>query len=109
MNQNPIIKALQDELAKECEKLAEVQAFQKGNAHTLRTEPAWHYSLIDFNAGHEAATARFLGLLEKAVEVIEDVAKMHPDANPIFRIEKAREFLTTLADASSEMNKEKQT
>lgn len=126
MNQNPIIKALQEELAKERTKLAEVQAFQKGNAHTLRTEPAWHYSLIDFNAGHEAATARLLGLLEKAVEMAEFYARESPqasypqlvkeknmsaywsaepdpDASATFkRVYPAREFLTTLADASGE-------
>lgn len=39
------------------EKAAENQAFKKGVAHTLRDQPAWHYSLIDFTAGAEWADA----------------------------------------------------
>lgn len=34
--------------------MAEEHSFKKGNAHTLRTEPAWHYSIIDFKAGARA-------------------------------------------------------
>lgn len=30
-------------------------AFSRGIAHTLRDEPAWHYSLIDFSKGWDQA------------------------------------------------------
>lgn len=85
MNQNPIIKALQDELARKCDK-----AFRDPEL-AAQISCSSHY--FAFVSGNEAATAFWLPLIERAVEVIEDVAKMHPDANPIFRIEKAREFL----------------
>lgn len=85
MNQNPIIKALQKELAKE------------RNESAVKYESKCMCGQDSYKYGHEAASARLLGLLEKAVEVIEDVAKMHPDANPIFRIEKAREFLLSIS------------
>lgn len=65
----------------------------------------------DYKAGHESATERLLGLLEKAIEVLENL-QGHADASLLFphkdRIDlfkaeqKAREFLTTLANASGE-------
>lgn len=90
MNQNPIIKELQDELAKERSIAANKVYDEEGITTDWLCNGA-------FKLGHEAASARLLPLIQKAVEVFEDIAKMHPDANPIFRIEKAREFLTTLA------------
>lgn len=68
-----------------------------------------------YSSGHEAATERLLGLLEKAIEVLENL-QGHADASLLFphkdRIDlfkaeqKAREFLTTLADASGDINEE---
>lgn len=65
---------MKEELQKQRDTLAERQAFTKGNAHTLRTEPAWHYSLIDFKAGFDACHA----LMNKDIEALQaklDVAK----------------------------------
>lgn len=68
-----------------------------------------------FDIGHEAATARLLGLLNKALEVIEKYEPYcviitkpshHPDFAEFKEVWLAREFLTTLADASGEMKKE---
>ena len=50
-------------LDEETDKRAEAQAFSKGVAHTLRTKPAWHYSINDFKAGAELPNARLLKLI----------------------------------------------
>jgi cytochrome oxidase Cu insertion factor (SCO1/SenC/PrrC family) len=102
MNQNPImsatLKALQDELAKERDELAIKPFGFNTEAPTLRQS----HSYI---RGHEAASARLLGLLEKAVELLEfygSVSNWSND-NPEHPIENdagdiAREFLSSLKD-----------
>lgn len=126
MNQNPIIKSLREELAKERNKLAQ----NDWNMHNGCLVPAAvgyiEQSLIKH--GHEAATARLLTIIEKAVEMAEFYAQEGCEVS--VRIgdppydgwqligdgKKAREFLlsiretasgeTTLADASGELNKD---
>ena len=95
MNQNPIIKALQENLAKERYDLRKEVVKRK---YTCSDHD---YSLVTL--GHEAATARLLTIVEKAVEMAEWFETSYGSAIPG---KKAREFLTTLADASGEMNKE---
>lgn len=114
MNQNPIIKVLQKELAKEIEGLSENQA--KGALSAIDYMTKYENYIEGFKMGHEAATARLLGLLEKAVEMAEWIEKRHAEDTSLTYTEhahksammyrKAREFLTTLADASGEMNKD---
>jgi hypothetical protein len=73
MNKNPIIKALQDELVKERNKLIKVK-YPKPSVHNTTIHAANAIAKSDrqaFKLGHEAATARLLGLLEKAVEMAE--------------------------------------
>ena len=64
-----------DETRKKRDEMADKQAFEKGNAHTLRTEPAWHYSLIDFKAGFDQGYALAKSeqdeALKMAVEALE--------------------------------------
>lgn len=118
MNQNPIIKALREELEKERDD--EMTAFE------LCTGP------VGYRNGHASATARLLGLLTDAINVIEFYGdafnysvddyhgisgEMHKrcvlykdceEINDFYSCagKKAREFLTTLADASGEMKKD---
>ena len=92
-NQHPIIKALQEELAKE--RNDEMTAFE------FCTGP------VGYRIGHDSATARLLPLLEKAIEVLENL-QGHADASLLFphkdRIDlfkaeqKAREFLNMIKD-----------
>ena len=145
MNQNPIIKALQDELAKECLDTSLQHGIKK--ADKLRSPTHTEYQKIrdaaknSHSTGHEAATARLLGLLEKSLKVIEfygnqdnwqwyvtcqESENLHiikEDCEEYVSIErdldgeeyqkihgsfggkKAREFLTTIADASGEISK----
>ena len=94
---NPIIKALQEELAKE-----------RNEALTL------NYASVGYYEGHEAATARLLPIISEAVEIMYQIGlarcpsyMAHPQS--VWFDEhvqsKAREFLTTLADASREISK----
>lgn len=128
---NPTIKALRDELAKERDDLrslfVEFDGDRKGefiekylmiwnDVYDIMEESRYHRAMINsMVAGHEAASARLLGLLEKALLVIEfnanlvtwvDSKNQNISHTYAFGVEKAREFLTTLADASGEMNKD---
>lgn len=70
MNQNPIIKSLRDELAKS--KAVDFKA--ECDKSNRCCESCYHKCLnseIYFMYGHEAASTRLLGLLEKAVEMAE--------------------------------------
>lgn len=121
MNQNPIIKAVQDELAKQRDDKATDWCIEKG---------VYNKEHFAYQAGHEAASARLLSLLEKAVEMAEfyaneehwsgykhwtdmmedsdyEVAKTNTTDEQIeVAGKKAREFLTTLADASGEIDRD---
>lgn len=103
MNQNPIIKALKEELAKE-----RIECSVKYESKCMCGQDSYKF-------GHEAASARLLGLLEKAVEMAEGIEncalggldftsekkylKMRSDV----ALKLAREFLTTLADDKKEI------
>lgn len=117
MSNHPTIAALRAALESE----REVEA-SKHRAHLkevgIVTESgmaSWAKCANAYNAGHEAATERLLGLLEKAIEVLGNL-QGHADASLLFphkdRIDlfkaeqKAREFITTLADASGDINEE---
>lgn len=129
MSNHPIIKALQEELAKEKDLAYLDWLFPLKYGISNRDEVIKTHQYkrrLDYetyNVGHEAATARLLGLLEKAVEMAEfygdrenwNIANPEGKAGFIrsndfdefdFGGKKAREFLTTLADASGDMNKE---
>ncbi len=133
---NPMIKVLQEKLAKERDDLrnlfVEFDGDRNGefiekyltlwnDVYDIMEESRYHRAMINsMVAGHEAASARLLGLLEKAVEMAEFYAKPesiepHLSEHPIpgrpgctrpgismgfYKI--AREFLTTLADASGD-------
>ena len=98
MSNHPIIKALQEELAKERNELSLLELGDH---------------CFPFLRGHEAASARLLSLLEKAVEVIEQYAdgrafdfigirKGQVSFDRALSSATAKQFLTTLADASGE-------
>ena len=83
---------MNDETRQKRDEMADKQAFEKGNAHTLRTEPAWHYSLIDFKTGFDAGYALAKSeqdeALSKAVECLEKIASPlgpHPDVCSLAR------------------------
>lgn len=69
---------------------------------------------VGYRNGHEAATERLMGVIEKAVEMATDIergfeadfygSEWQIDKDDMRQ--KAREFLTTLADASGESKKE---
>lgn len=65
----------------------------------------------NFNAGHEAATERLMAIVEMQVEIIEGLMKtsreqaddyVYVEYGFYYWKEKAREFLTILADASGD-------
>lgn len=118
MSTHPIIKALQEELAKELKGLVKthIEDYQIAIPSRLRNSEHENRSYTvmtnSFCSGHEAATERLLSIVEKAVEMAEfygaeenlvgsitgpngpwDYSKVDLD-----RGKKAREFLTTLAD-----------
>lgn len=122
MSNHPIIKALQEELKKERNKNAEFQ----GNGHAIpvvrsmypsksRGEMAREFAQL-YSLGHEAASARLLGLLEKAVEMAEFYANateislgkkyQEPTCDGVPFTKLAKQFLTTLADAFGEKDGE---
>lgn len=91
------------------------------DVYDIMEDSRYHRAMINsMIAGHEAATERLMGLLEKAVEMAEHYDGMYIfdeadddteclDINKPWRCysgKKAREFLTTLADVSGEMNKD---
>ncbi len=114
MNQNPIIKALQDDLAKERDVLSPKYVHEN---HIAPVHDAWNRYNIIYKSGHEAASARLLPLIQKAVEMAEYYGnrenwktKGSRFGKPLTELEhydsdgaddlggkKAREFLTTLA------------
>ncbi len=107
MNQNLIIKALQEELAKKCVKIANKQAPINQDDYISRVSGEIARTYIKI--GHEASNAFWLPLIEKAVEGLEYFRKLESSDNVSYDAnigKKAREFLNTLADASGEMNKE---
>lgn len=136
MNQNPIIKALQEELSKERDELADAYASHLWGEHSM-------YYLdcnSDYKSGHEAASTRLLSIVEKHFEALERAEKMLAEVDNylnwrtdalcgddligdgrltirfkgmLSKIENTREHLirisadeTTLADASGEINKD---
>lgn len=119
MSNHPTIAALKAALESE----REVEA-SKHRAHLkevgIVTESgmaSWAKCANAYNAGHEAATERLMGLIEKAVEMAEFyesgfekklTSSMMGHFTPalVDRGAKAREFLTTLADASGDINEE---
>lgn len=124
MNQNPIIKALQDELAKEREPKAINYEEALSDEYMEETSPL-EMVQTSYSAGHEAATAFWLPLIEKAVEMAEvyalendpdfvdrcldeaiEMRNKNPHSKEVFGNaiigKKAREFLATLADASGD-------
>lgn len=113
MNQNPIIKALQEELAKDRAADAEKCGDNTSSDIADEGDEQTHFKNgveNGYKQGHEAATARLLSIVERALEVIEIYAnELDWDGvnNPAYiqdRGKKAREFLTTLADASGEID-----
>jgi hypothetical protein len=136
MNQNPIIKALQEEFENDIERLVESHTkwFIESTGYSV-TNARVQDEIYDYEntirKGHEAASARLLALLEKAVDNLEAILK-HVSAstdiqaiNAVYNtpshslklaadelekkdaaIKKAREFLTTLANASGEIEKD---
>jgi|JI10StandDraft_1071094.scaffolds.fasta_scaffold734292_2 hypothetical protein len=128
---NPMIKVLQDDLTK----LKEAEAHDIGNnlaipiirsMYPSRSRGEMKAEFVKcYNAGHEAATAFWLPLIEKAVEMAEvyalendpdfvdrcldeaiEMRNKNPHSKEVFGNaiigKKAREFLTTLADASGD-------
>lgn len=105
VNQNPIIASLKARL--ESERFTNVEKYIKKqlkemNVSRLDYDQCW----IGYEKGHEAATERLLGLLEKAVETITTLGEKHPDCFCMYREAISKEFLSTLADASGEMKNE---
>lgn len=108
MSNHPKIAALRAALESE----REVEA-SKHRAHLkevgIVTESgmaSWAKCANAYNAGHEAATERLLGLLEQAVETITTLGEKHPDCFCMDSEAISKEFLTTLADASGDINEE---
>lgn len=101
MTNHPMIKVLQEKLAKE--RNDEMTAFE------LCTGP------VGYRIGHNAASARLLPIISEAVEIMYQIGlarcpiyMAHPQS--VWFDEhvqsKAREFLTALADASGENGKD---
>lgn len=87
-------------IADKRDKLAEEYSFSKGVAHTKRTEPAWHYSQLDFKQGFDAAVKL---LSEAAPEFIMD---MRGDEKYIAGAKHQHEELSALIAArDAEINK----
>lgn len=99
---NPIIKALQEELAKERDGLAEAYSYNQW----AERKPEADDTFLNYKSGHEAANAFWLPLIEKALEIVEFYAKARYNGYQASAQEdggkKAREFLTMLTDAKEE-------
>lgn len=94
MSNHPTIAALKARL--------EVERNDEMTAYELCTGP------VGYRNGHEAATERLMAIVEKAVEGLEYFSKLESSSNVSYDViigKKAREFLTTLADALGEMKK----
>ncbi len=62
------------------ESMANDHAFTKGIAHTLRNEPAWHYSIIDFKSGFNAGVIERDKQWAQAIESLKVKVLKHKDA-----------------------------
>lgn len=94
MSNHPTIAALKARL--------EVERNDEMTAYELCTGP------VGYRNGHQAATERLMAIVEKAVEGLEYFSKLESSSNVSYDViigKKAREFLTTLADALGEMKK----
>lgn len=66
---------MNDSLKAKRDELAEKYSFSNGTAHTLRTEPAWHYSQLDFKQGFDAAVKLLSEELAAREAEIEEMRK----------------------------------
>lgn len=135
MNQNPIIKALQDELAKERDDLRKGIVLRLlTNQYGLEKTQKWleygNYKLFNddkidfefaFDTAHEAATERLLAIVEMYEDTLTaidwhirqmqnekliSIKEMCRALKVISDKYRPEQFLTTLADASGEIKKD---
>lgn len=129
MNQNPIIKAVREDLAKERLELLKQYGLEKFPVQNIQTTKDFTQDVNfarrmtysdSYKSGHEAATERLLPILQKAIEALElcdnwfqeiypkDIFIGGPNADEgVNRVvemrEKAREFLVSLENISSKV------